>query len=213
MIERLKRTMQRYWRGRRMQVFQQRMMPVDGCRILDLGGTADIWLSVPGSFDITLVNLEPSVLPLGDASHHRFTQLLADATQPLPFAENSFDLVFSNSVIEHVGSSKEQQAFANAVQRLAPNYWIQTPSPWFPLEAHSNLPFWWFWPDVWKRQMLQRWKSGRKVFLHEQMLTTTELGRQRMNALFPDSSLYTERFAGWEKSNSAYRNRARDLRL
>ncbi|NJK36721.1 MAG: class I SAM-dependent methyltransferase [Oscillatoriales cyanobacterium RM1_1_9] len=46
--------------------------------------------------------------------------LEGDACEVLDFSDNSFDLVFSNSVIEHVGSLERQTVFAQNVQRLSP---------------------------------------------------------------------------------------------
>src|SRR5262245_13224180 len=47
-------------------------------------------------------------------------------------------LVFSNSVIEHVGPPPKQAEFAHEVLRLGRSYWVQTPSKWFPIEASAS---------------------------------------------------------------------------
>jgi len=51
----------------------------------------------------------------------------------------SFDAVYSNSTIEHVGDESRQALFAAAVRRLAPAYWVQTPSSHFPIEIHTGV--------------------------------------------------------------------------
>lgn len=38
-----------------------------------------------------------------------------------------FDLVYSNSVIEHLGTWEKQQAFAAEARRVGRGYWIPTP--------------------------------------------------------------------------------------
>jgi len=57
--------------------------------------------------------------------------------------DGEFDLVFSNSVIEHVGDFERMRQFVHEARRVAKSYWIQTPSKWFPIEPHCGMPFWW----------------------------------------------------------------------
>jgi ubiquinone/menaquinone biosynthesis C-methylase UbiE len=94
------------WRERRLQRF---MALVDGvlarqdtCRIIDVGGTMAFWHALRGSWegrnlDVTMVNVETE-----DTGDQRFRSIAGDARQ-LPFEDMSFDMVHSNSVIEHVG--------------------------------------------------------------------------------------------------------------
>ena len=65
---------------------------------------------------------------------------IGDACDPVgAVGGRSFDLVYSNSVIEHVGGHQRRELFAQAVRDLAPSHWVQTPYRYFPLE-----PFWLF---------------------------------------------------------------------
>jgi SAM-dependent methyltransferase len=59
----------------------------------------------------------------------------------LPFADNSFDVVFSNAVIEHVGSFEDQLRFVNEHKRVGRHWVITTPNRWFPIESHTNVLF------------------------------------------------------------------------
>lgn len=67
----------------------------------------------------------------------------------LPFREQSFDVVLSNAVIEHVGGVPEQEAFVAEHLRTA-RYWIiTTPNRWFPLEPHTGV-FLRHWTKSWR---------------------------------------------------------------
>jgi SAM-dependent methyltransferase len=65
----------------------------------------------------------------------------------LPFEDASFDVVFSNAVIEHVGGEEEQRRFVAEALRVAPRAFITTPNRWFPIEVHTRLPLVHWLPD------------------------------------------------------------------
>lgn len=56
-----------------------------------------------------------------------------------PFAENEFEWVFSNAVIEHVGNETDQLAFLNEMLRVGKSVFFTTPNKWFPIESHTNV--------------------------------------------------------------------------
>ncbi len=68
----------------------------------------------------------------------------------LPFADQSFDLVFSNSVIEHVGSRDTQARFASEIARVGKLFWLQTPNRYFPIEQHLWTPLVHWLPRRWQ---------------------------------------------------------------
>jgi len=115
--------------------------------IIDLGGEANYWhlfdldLLKRCRVHITLVN-PGGVDDVWDQT--LFTVVDGDATDLPQYGDNSFDLVHSNSVIEHVGDWVRMEAFAKECRRLAPRYYVQTPYFWFPVEPHfSSLFFHW----------------------------------------------------------------------
>jgi SAM-dependent methyltransferase len=63
----------------------------------------------------------------------------ADPADGLPFADDSFDLVYCSSVIEHVPPAR-RVAFAAELRRVGRGWLVQTPAFGFPLEPHSLLP-------------------------------------------------------------------------
>lgn len=137
---RLLRPYSTYKRRIRTALFMDRMGLWSGMRIIDLGGTPEIWAAIQIPLDITLINngQDPCVIRSSDKTPHKFSFLNGDACE-LDAPSNSFDLVFSNSAIEHVGNSDRQKAFAANACRLAPKYWVQTPAKWFPIEAHNGM--------------------------------------------------------------------------
>src|SRR5208282_1607695 len=140
-------------RRRRMGGLMRMLEIKPGTRVLDLGGSPSIWENVPVPLDITILNLPGGIpsdaLDSFDAgtSIHTFHFVEGDACNVHQFSDRSFDLAFSNSVIEHVGPQEKQEAFAREAVRLGKSYWVQTPSAWFPIEAHTGMPFYWFYPE------------------------------------------------------------------
>lgn len=192
----------RRWRMARIEAFLGLARPPAGARIVDLGGTPYMWELFDHDFEVTLVNL-----PAGNPGPRsdRYTWVEADACDlDAVFADNEFDLAFSNSVIEHVGPEDRQAAFAAGIRRIAPSYWVQTPSPRFPVEAHTGVPFYWQRSERQRRRRLDRWYRTMPVWA-EMIENTRVLGTGRMHQLFPDGQLWRERLAGIEKSLCMYR--------
>ncbi|OKH25973.1 hypothetical protein NIES593_02490 [Hydrococcus rivularis NIES-593] len=204
MIKAIKPRMQRHWRKRRMEAFIELMCLKPGSRIVDLGGLPEFWETIAIDLDITVLNLPGAFTGKRGSFTRQYRFVEADACELLDLADNSFDIAFSNGVIEHVGSLARQEAFAKTVRRLAPSYWIQTPSMWFPIEAHCNLPFWWFYPPSLKNAWIRHWQRQGREFKWKQMSETRVLSLGRLKTLFPEAKVYTECVAGFPKSYSMY---------
>jgi hypothetical protein len=190
------------WRATRMRAMVELVRLPPGARIVDLGGTPEMWQLVGQDYHVTLVNLPDSHSRSRLSS--RFTYVEHDACDLRDvFDDQSFDFVFSNSTIEHVGDDLCQARFACEVQRLASAYWVQTPSNKFPMEVHTWVPFYWKLPR-WVRGCLMRiWK--RRLPAWSVMVEGTRvLTRQRMESLFPKGRCYVETFLGLEKSYAFY---------
>jgi hypothetical protein len=80
---------------------------------------------------------------------------------------------------------------------------VQTPSKWFPIEAHTGMPLWWFYPEHLRRYFITRWRHKLPDW-SEAIAATRVLTRERMLELFPRSKLYVESVGGIPKSYSAY---------
>lgn len=57
----------------------------------------------------------------------------------LPFGDKSFDLVFSNAVIEHVGQKEDQLIFVREHDRVGKSWIFTTPNRMFPIESHTQV--------------------------------------------------------------------------
>ena len=176
--------------------------------ILDIGGTQDYWNMMGFSderIQITLLNLE--VQPV---SGNSFVSVKGDATDLSAYADRSFDIVYSNSVIEHLFTKGAQQRMADEVRRVGKNYFIQTPNYYFPVEPHWVFPFFQFLPvnvRVWMTMHLNLGHIGRiedRVAAARQVKEVRLLTRQELQKLFPGAEMYEERFLGLTKSLVAY---------
>ncbi|MCX8996228.1 class I SAM-dependent methyltransferase [Rhizobiaceae bacterium BDR2-2] len=178
--------------------------------VLDLGGQPMIWEPVDPSLDITILNL-PGIAQAAPHSHHTIRYVEGDACNVTGYEDQSFDIVFSNSVIEHVGDERFRAAFAREVQRLGKSYWVQTPCKYFPIEPHNGMPFWWFYPASLRRFIVERWR--RKLPAWTEMIDGTDIvSRKELERLFPEARVIVERFMGLPKSYIVFDNRAASKR-
>jgi hypothetical protein len=183
-------------------------------RIADLGGRQGYWHIFPDDYlasrrvSVTLINPEAQPSP----SSARFALHRGDACSLAEFDDNSFDLVHSNSTIEHVGRWDAVEKFAATVRRLAPRYYVQTPYFWFPIEPHAIAPFYHWLPQGWRAKLnlampLGNYPKARD--LGEAMRAVQDavmLDRAQMRYLFPDAAIQFEWFGPLPKSIMAIRN-------
>ena len=172
-------------------------------RVLDLGGTPRSWLIAPEMpAHVTTVNL----LDLEQPDDDRITVVTGNACDPSDFVRNkAYDLVFSNSLMEHVGGHLPRLQLADVIAKSAPRYWVQTPYRYFPVEPHWVFPGMQFLPLKARAFVAQTWPGGnRDVSTAEQSIDDCEwvelLDITAMRSYFPDAVIWHERFAGLVKS-------------
>lgn len=151
---------------------------------------------------ITILNTgaQPKTLP------QNITYIQASATD-LPFLDGSFDVIFSNSMIEHLHDQASQEAFAREARRVGTGrMWVQTPARWFPIEPHLLTPFIHYLPKRVQRRLLRNFTLWGLITRPEQSYVDQFLDEIRllsaraMRDLFPDCELRRERFLGLTKS-------------
>jgi hypothetical protein len=191
-------------RRRRADMLLEHHPELGSMRVLDLGGEPRFWASIPvRPAQVVCLNLwvAPQVVDWVD-------QRIGDACDVPAGLRTGWDLVLSNSVIEHVGGHERRRQFAAEVHALAPHHWVQTPNRYFPIEPHFLLPGQQFLPTGLKARAARFAPSRRTAdfrravegALQVELLTKTELQHY-----FPDSRIVHERIAGMSKSLIAVR--------
>ena len=182
--------------------------PDEPALVLDVGGSPFNWSLCALRSPVVLLNVERP--RDAKAWPERLRPLVASGTR-LPCGDGAVDLVFSNSVIEHVGDAAAQQRFARELRRVGRRLWVQTPARSFPFEPHLLTPFVHWLPRAWQRRLLRwgtlwGWIARPGPEQVERFLRETRLlGGREMRDLFPDCEIRRERFLGLTKSYVAVR--------
>ena len=178
-------------------------------RILDVGGTEVFWKRMKFSHrdvHITLLNREKEPV-----KSERFSCLQGDACDLSVFNDKEYEVVFSNSVIEHLCATENQVKMAREVRRVGKNYFVQTPNYYFPLEPHWMFPFFQFLPLSARVSLTMNLNLGhynKATSVEEAYSRVNEvklLTENKMKAVFPDGKVYREKFFGMVKSITMYR--------
>ena len=196
-------------RNKMYQLFAQQFSPSEAMRVLDVGVTSDSSQAESNYFEklypfpsrITCVGTEDGSHLMAEYPGLQYRRV--QSGRPLPFSDKSFDIVFSNAVLEHVGSREAQAAFLRELTRVGKAFFVTTPNRWFPIEHHTGLPLLHFLPAGLYRAILDRTKYrywASELTLN--MLTAGELAK-----LFPvevDVTVKTIRFVGFGSNLVAF---------
>ena len=200
-------TVSKYFRHRRARWVQKEFQ---SCKsVIDLGGSPATWEGLTFADRITIVNLQerPPDKALNSKSHYvRANALLT------PFRDQEFDLAFANSVIEHVGETKQQETFASEMLRVGKRVYCQTPNRWFPVEPHYLALLVHWLPRAYFTYFVHRYMTVHGLITkpsrekHERVKAGIRLlNRRELQRLFPGCKIKTERFLCIPKSYAAYR--------
>lgn len=190
----------RYFRRRRFGRFWRAFGLSAQTRVLDLGGYEYYWEFFDQKPRVTIVNLDRP-----GAHSGQFDWVIADALR-LPFRDRAFEVVFANSIIEHIPGESAREGFAREVARVGERYYVQTPYRWFPVEPHLMTPLIHYLPKTIQRKLLRNFTvwgilvrptpEGCDAFLRDIRL----LNERELRQLFPRAEIWRERFLGLTKS-------------
>ncbi len=194
------------FRRARADTFRQFLADIPRpCRILDIGGTENFWVQsglLPmDGVKVTLLNLQQEAV-----SCPGIESVIGDATDLSRYKSREFDVAFSNSVIEHVGSHENQVRMATEMMRVGKHLFLQTPARYFPIEPHFLFPFFWSFPASLREKIVctiplgwypkQANPSEAKEFLQNFILLT----KPEIAKLFPNAKILEESVLGLTKS-------------
>jgi hypothetical protein len=178
-------------------------------KILDVGGTQTIWERIgfadQKDIQITILNIVPVQI-----DHSNMTSIVGSACSMSQFNDKEFDIVFSNSVIEHVGGDQEVRSMANEIRRVGKSYYVQTPNRYFPVEPHFVFPMFQFLPIAVRAALVHTFPLGWFPRIADRkeaeavVRSVNLLSKRQVRSLFPDANTAEERLFGMTKSIQAY---------
>lgn len=179
-------------------------------KILDIGGTEIFW-EIMGFVDndnykITVLNLDKV-----ETKYNNITSLKGDGRDISNFNNNEFDIVFSNSVIEHLGKYEDQKKMADEIKRLGKIYFLQTPSFYSPIEPHFFFPFFQLLPINTRIFLLRNFNLGylkkapEKDKAKQIIKSIRLLKKHELESLFPGSIIINEKLLGFTISFIIYK--------
>lgn len=137
-------------------LFMSQIMPTERTRILDIGvsdeeneGANFLEKHYPWQHNITCAGLGNGIALIKAYPKIEFKRIKAG--QRLPFDDQSYDVVCSNAVIEHVGGPEQRTAFIAEHLRIGKMVFMTFPNRWFPVEHHSSIPLLHFYPPLFRR--------------------------------------------------------------
>jgi hypothetical protein len=175
---------------------------------VDLGGTPIWWSRAPvRPRHVTVVNLYDAGQGLPGVTVVEGDALNADEL----LRGEEFDLVFSNSLIEHLGGHGPRRRLAEVVVSMAPAYLVQTPYRYFPVEPHWMFPGFQFLPVAARSYLAPQWPLGHTYGWEpdaaaDEVMSTELLTASEMRHYFRDAEIVWERIAGVPKSMTAIKH-------
>jgi ubiquinone/menaquinone biosynthesis C-methylase UbiE len=137
-------------RRRKLELFLEVMQPTPATTVVDVGvsdgGYGEDMLGTANFFEALypwperIVAVSTQYLTVFQEAFPRVTAVRADG-RALPFPDDSFDIGFSNAVVEHLPDAESQRAFVSELCRVSRRVFLTTPNRRFPVDTHTLVPF------------------------------------------------------------------------
>lgn len=199
------------FRQKRFKFFMEYSKKFDKpIKIIDLGGSDYYWKTKGftniDEYQITILNIQQQ--DLKDLKNISF--LKKDARDLSFIKDKEYDLVYSNSMIEHLNSFSEQKTLAKEIQRIGKKYFIQTPNYYFPVEPHFLFPLFQYLPVGMKSKLVSNYDLGwyqkqfNKKDADDMASSIRLLKKNELEEIFPGCKIYCEKYMGLNKSFIVY---------
>ena len=193
-------------RTKKFELLNKVFRPRPEDRVLDIGASGEVFLRYtlediyPYPERITAGGYE---FPEVESARRFYPQARYSVFDgcALPFPDRSFDLVFSNAVIEHILGPGRQAQFAREIMRVGKSWFVTTPNYWYPFESHYHLPLVQFMPRAMQREY------NRLLGTHIPKGMVQELAlvsARQLHGLFPTGRLARVRVTFWPETLVAY---------
>jgi SAM-dependent methyltransferase len=187
-------------RRRKWNLFWQEIKPQPEEKILDIGFSEEEYSATDNFLEKNYPYLDQvTALGVDEAknfkkSYPHVNTVIYDGKR-FPFSDNTFDICWSNAVIEHVGDKERQVLFLKEIYRVGKKVFITTPNRFFPVEIHTRVPaLHWFLPKKWFDTFLilikKKWATGDymnllslnelKCLLHEAGINNYKIVKNRL---------------------------------
>lgn len=193
-------------RTKKFQLFESVFNPGPEDRVLDVGASGEVFLR----YTFEDVYPYPSRIVAGGHSFDEVNSARKAYPKPayavfdgcsLPFPDKSFDIVFSNAVIEHILGPGRQKRFADEVMRVGRSWFVTTPNYWYPFESHYHLPLIQFLPESVQRRYNSAFGSHIPKGQTQELALLSARG---LGKLFPTSCIRKVRVTFWPETLVAY---------
>lgn len=144
-----------YARLQMFRLFMSAMRPTPETTILDIGASEHetkeanfLEKMYPYKRNITCAGVGDGVAI--KAANPDVNYVSIKPGEQLPFDDKTFDIAYSNAVLEHVGGPEQRRAFLDDSLRVARALFMTIPNRWFPIEHHTALPLLHYWPSAFR---------------------------------------------------------------